>query len=303
MASLSLLRKILPPQVKSILRPIYQGYLNICHKLFRTFFKLIQNILGKSLFFQMYHFLNGEIEKTVVVDGIVFDAAEHRPHERAVTLHSKEPDTIHWINDYVKEGEVFYDVGANIGVFSLYSALKRDARVLAFEPMATNYDILNKNIYLNDLSERITAYNIACNDMTELSEIALSAYIAGYAGHQFVSAGEIPDAQNSVFNQGVFGVSMDDLVYQFGLPAPRHVKIDVDGNEFRIVRGMSKLFLNGEIKSLAVELDLETRTSDVEAVNTIEAHGFRRLTNSKYLNKQYLSWTNVRNYYFVRDSG
>ena len=78
-----------------------------------------------------------------------FEVSNYIPYTRAVTLFTKEPETIAWIDDRVLPGDVFYDIGANIGVFSLYSAKVKKATVIAFEPHAKNYGILNENIFLN----------------------------------------------------------------------------------------------------------------------------------------------------------
>ena len=71
---------------------------------------------------------------------------------RARTLFSKEPETIEWIDGF-KDGDVFWDVGANIGVYSLYASIGRRIEVLAFEPSASNYLLLNRNIEYNHLSQ------------------------------------------------------------------------------------------------------------------------------------------------------
>src|SRR5689334_19678778 len=66
---------------------------------------------------------------------------------RAETLLSKEPETIRWIDSF-SPGSVFWDIGANIGTFSLYAGLGHDISVVAFEPAAANYYVLSRNIQL-----------------------------------------------------------------------------------------------------------------------------------------------------------
>jgi len=73
---------------------------------------------------------------------------------RALSLRLKEPDTLQWIDGFGAD-EVFWDVGANVGVFGLYAAKRRGVRVLAFEPSASNYMVLCRNIRLNALEERV----------------------------------------------------------------------------------------------------------------------------------------------------
>ena len=63
---------------------------------------------------------------------------------------SKEPGTLAWIDTCFKEGDVFYDVGANIGQYSLYAALRhKNIKVYSFEPESQNYAALNKNSSLD----------------------------------------------------------------------------------------------------------------------------------------------------------
>ena len=70
---------------------------------------------------------------------------------RATTLLSKEPETIQWIDGF-KDGVVLWDIGANVGVYALYAAIRRKASVLAFEPSAPNFHVLSRNIHLNSLT-------------------------------------------------------------------------------------------------------------------------------------------------------
>ena len=57
---------------------------------------------------------------------------------RARGLLTKQRGTIAWIDSF-QPGSVFWDIGANIGSYALYAALRRDVKVVAFEPAAVNY--------------------------------------------------------------------------------------------------------------------------------------------------------------------
>src|SRR6266446_5011490 len=78
---------------------------------------------------------------------------------RTQTLLTKEPQTIAWI-DAMEHGAILWDIGANVGCYSLYAA-KRGLRVIAFEPSAANYAVLIRNIRLNQMQLPIDAYCIA----------------------------------------------------------------------------------------------------------------------------------------------
>ncbi|MDA0225662.1 MAG: FkbM family methyltransferase, partial [Proteobacteria bacterium] len=67
---------------------------------------------------------------------------------RVESLYTKEPDTIDWLCSMTRE-DLLFDVGANVGMYTIFAAATRGTRVLAFEPEAQNYGILNTNIHGN----------------------------------------------------------------------------------------------------------------------------------------------------------
>jgi FkbM family methyltransferase len=224
------------------------------------------------------------------------------PLRRANTLLTKEPDTILWLQTYIKKDDVFYDVGANVGVFSLYSAIKCKAKVIAFEPMCANFELLNRNIYINKLSENITALNVALNDCSIVAKLNVSSFLPGKAGHGFNNDLLSPTSTivEPDFKQGVLGLSMDDFIDLFSQPFPNHIKIDVDGNEPKILKGMEKTLQDRRLKTIAIELDTENREQDAHVIELLEAAGFEELEDKAYLNTTSVSWTHVRNHFFVR---
>ena len=73
---------------------------------------------------------------------------------RVNTFFTKEPETLAWINGF-KKNETFFDIGANIGLYSCYAAKKIQCNTFAFEPSFFNLELLSKNIFINDLSNSI----------------------------------------------------------------------------------------------------------------------------------------------------
>jgi FkbM family methyltransferase len=295
------LRRVLPKPVKDALRSPWRGVLALGRGSVRLVLGLVRALLGHHLFLALCHACGREIDYTVEVAGIAFEAREPRPYERARELLTKETDTIVWLDRHVGRDEMLYDIGANIGVFGLYAAVKRGARVAAFEPMCTNYDILNRNIRLNRLDGRMAAYCLAFNDRTMVSRLAIGGFVAGKSGHTFDHAlAGTPGELSPEFSQGMIGLTVDDFIDKFGQPFPNHIKIDVDGNEPRIIAGMKRTLADARLKSIAIELDLERREADRDTVKTIEAAGFAKLAGEEYVNLAYVSWTSVHNYFFVR---
>ena len=82
---------------------------------------------------------------------------------------TREPETVEWIAEYVKSQDVFYDIGANIGLYSIFAAKlhRGDLKVYSFEPESQNYASLNRNVYLNGLSDAITTLCMAVSDSSD----------------------------------------------------------------------------------------------------------------------------------------
>jgi FkbM family methyltransferase len=226
--------------------------------------------------------------KIIYSEGIAFDASERRVKVRAQSLMTKEPDTIFWLKNYVNAQETLFDIGANIGIFSLYAAKHRGARVYAFEPESSNYYLLNKHIYLNGLDEKIQAYNIALNDTNTLSSLNLRKWEPGGSINNFGEARDhFHEAFSPVFKQGVIGLSLDSLISNFELPAPHHIKIDVDGNELQILKGMRETLKNPVLKTIAVEVNVNLAdTGDMH--DLLIDGGFRQLETPQLINQKYL---------------
>ena len=64
--------------------------------------------------------------------------------------------------DALHEGDVLVDVGANIGFFTVYAAVHRRASVVAFEASTVLFSVLEKNIAINGVRDRVLAYPIMC---------------------------------------------------------------------------------------------------------------------------------------------
>lgn len=294
-----MLRRILPAPVKALLRSVYRFVIWWPKAAFGGAMGILNLALGRRRLLSLIHYFGADLKKTLVIDGITFDASHPIPHRRAVTMLTKEPDTIAWVDDFMKAEDVFYDVGANIGVFSLYAAARKKVTVLAFEPLASNYSILNENIHLNDLSGSITALSIAMHDTTTLSALNVSEMRPGKAGHSFETPFGSAETLPPAFRQGMIGMRMDEFIERFEAPFPNHVKIDVDGNEPQVIEGMGEILSDVRLKSIAVELDSD-RPDHMALIDKITGFGFEPLEDERYVNQVYKALRPVYNHFFIR---
>lgn len=198
--------------------------------------------------------------------------------EYETRLHScrKEPDTVYWIETFMKEGDVFFDVGANVGAYSLVAAkfYNDTIKVYSFEPAFPNFAQLCKNIYLNNCQHSVIPLLIALSDKTSVGRFHYQNLIPGGALHTF---GEAIDYKGEVFTpvftQYMMSYRLDDLIDQFGIPKPNHIKIDVDGIERAVLEGAQKVLSNPSLRSLNVEL--EDGESERQITELLRAKGFK----------------------------
>ena len=188
---------------------------------------------------------------------------------------TREPETIAWIDGFDTPCR-FWDIGANIGVFSIYAGLRTDIEVRAFEPAAASYAALCRNIEANRLDERVWAYCLALGDRTELGRLYLSATNAGSVFNAFESTEDCFGNEIApVFRQGVIGFSIDGFRQQFGLPAPNYLKIDVDSIEERILEGGRQTLRDPELRSVLIELEAKETVRNSRLIEALEAAGFQ----------------------------
>jgi FkbM family methyltransferase len=201
----------------------------------------------------------------------------------------KEPFTVEWIHTHVGAGDVFYDIGANVGVYSLIAAKQPGgpARVFSFEASYASVASLCANVVINGVGDHITPMPVALSDRTGMNVFSLRDLEPGAARHA-LGAVATEDGP-AVYQQPVMTYRLDDLIAAFDLPAPNHIKLDVDGGELEVLEGAAKTLASPTLRSMLVEVS----TSLSGAVTEIlERHGLRLHSKVAVLNKagEYAVW-------------
>jgi FkbM family methyltransferase len=212
----------------------------------------------------------------VSVDGttVLYEATNALTRWRAETVFSKEPLTLEWILGFDR-GSVFVDVGSNVGTYAILAAVVRNAMTVAFEPEASNFAQLCRNISVNRVGDRVTAYCAALSNLRSAGRLYLSAEGTGGSVHSFgASVGHDLRERKSGATQGCFAFTLDELVSGGHCPAPNYVKVDVDGFEHLVVDGARETLGSENVKSVLVEVNpvLEPHR---RMVNTLQSMGFK----------------------------
>jgi FkbM family methyltransferase len=189
---------------------------------------------------------------------------------RAATLLDKEAGTIGWIRSEVRPGDVFYDVGASIGVYTLVAARRvgEDGAVYAFEPHLANAQALLHNVRQNELGGSVKVLSCALSDRERYIDFDyLSDRPATY---------DVPDSQkrelSPLFSELKHATTLDRLVEGGFARPPSLVKIDVDGAELQVIQGMRNLLL-GDNRPRSVQVEVNRQSKDA-VDDFMEEHGF-----------------------------
>jgi FkbM family methyltransferase len=259
----------------------------------------------------------GEQQRSEVVEGLLasmisrveadghtlrFLAATPLLLGRARSVLSKEPDTIRWIGQ-IGAAEVLWDIGANVGVYTIYAAAVRGARVLAFEPSADNYMVLCKNVEINALADLVTPYCVALAGNTGLGVLNSQSRAMGGALHQFGEPGDTSrywPAKNGLHAQGMLGFSIDDFIQKFSPPFPAHLKIDVDGLELNILQGAAATLRDPRLRSVMVELSMSDANERDRGMALMSEAGLQLVSRGDL---QEAAGSVAANHLFVRAGG
>lgn len=273
--------------------------LNIATSLLKKTISIAGKKLAPQISAQLAENLSPTISQSTNLGKILFFSPGVLPVYRAQTLLTREPETIEWINTF-KESDILWDIGANVGLYTLYAAKKGHA-VLAFEPSPSNYYLLGRNIEINKLDNKVLAYCIALNDISKLDTFYMSNPELGGALNTF---GEATDWQGKPLSfqlrQAMIGFSIDDFIKQFNPPFPNHIKIDVDGIEEKIIIGAKETLDDKRLKSILIELDTNRKEYFQRVTKIFENAGFILSKKEQTIERENSEFSTVFNHVYSR---
>jgi FkbM family methyltransferase len=169
-----------------------------------------------------------------------------------------ESNTLASLRNYLRPGMVCMDIGANAGFYTLLMARRvgQGGRVYAFEPTATTFCWLGQNIALNKL-ENVVAENVAVTDQAGTVEFRVGP--PELTVYNSISEVSHPGAKAGRFER-VFvpTISIDDYCARKKIDRVDCVKIDVEGAEFQVLKGMRRTLESNRDIVLLVEFGQTT---------------------------------------------
>ena len=251
---------------------------NVLKILIKSFSKLLVYSLSKirlgRYILDKLHFNITEKKKVIFYKGLrlEFYVPNRLSYYRVNTFSTKEPETLNWIDGF-GEKTVFWDIGANIGLYSCYAAKKKQCKIYAFEPSIFNLEWLGRNIQLNELVEKIVVISVPLTEtisenMLNFSSIEWSGALTTF-GQNYTHDGK---ELKKNFGFSTIGMSIDDAKNLMKIPQPDYIKVDVDGIEHLILKGGRKVLSN--TKELLVEVNEKFEKNKKDCFETLDDLGF-----------------------------
>jgi len=188
-----------------------------------------------------------------------------------------EPNLTAWIAERLRPGDVFVDVGANIGYFSLLASrvVGPEGRVVAIEASPEVFGLLRRNLELN-ATRNVRAVNVAISD----GEACVQLYSApGHDSGRTTAAQSWAEEQHFTASSKVRALPLPAVLHEEEIRAARVIKIDVEGYEWQVVSGMAEM-----LKACRpdVEIMVEVTPAVLQTQNRTSADLIRILASSGF---------------------
>ncbi len=170
---------------------------------------------------------------------------------------------------FLRKEDVFADIGANIGSYSILASGVNKATTIAFEPSATTFLQLQKNITINHLENKVKAFSLALGAKVETLYFTTALDTINHVVPEY----EMKNTENRV---EVNVDTLDNIAKEQGVPSL--IKIDVEGFETEVINGMEKTLADKTLKAIIIELNgsgLRYGYDENEIHKKLLSHGFQ----------------------------
>ncbi len=298
------------PATERSLKIVVKKLSLFCFKILSFLDKIFNIITKRSILVWFKEFIQNESYKKIQIlnQKINFFIPNQLVEWRVDTFHTKEPETLDWIDTFDKSGDfIFWDIGANIGLYSIYNSLKhKKSQTISFEPSTSNLRVLSRNISINNLFDRIKIFTAPLTKGENKFLIMKEGEFQ--EGGALNSFGENFDFEGKKFsskmNYQIYGTNINYLIGNKILDIPDYIKIDVDGIEHLILEGGNKYLNNKKIKSLSIEINENFTEQHEKVIEIMKKNDFKILhkkhSEDLFKNDPYNKFIRTFNYIFIR---
>ena len=170
---------------------------------------------------------------------------------------------------FLREGDYFVDIGANVGVYTILASAEIKAHSIAIEPVPSTFQNLKNNILVNDIDKKVTSLNIGLGSKKEVLKFTKSFDTVNHVAEKDDT--DTVDVQVEI---------LDNLLKSSQIPAL--IKIDVEGFETEVLNGAEEVLKNEKLKAIIIELN---GSGDRYGFNEENIH--KKLVSLNFLPHQY----------------
>lgn len=188
-----------------------------------------------------------------------------------LVMYTKLPEfyEMKFIKRLIRTADIAIDVGSNMGSYSLICASQmRTGKVFAFEPSKVAYKGLLENIHINNLRDKIIPFNTAISD----KEAILPFTNESTSETSHISYGQVSSSSK------IKSFSLDKFVGRQQIKKIRFIKIDVEGYEFNVLKGATKILTSGMVDYLLVEINRNSLSYGInpsETIGLLKSYGYK----------------------------
>jgi len=253
-------------------------------RIIRKLAKLMITVFGLNtnnrLSVELQQLLDPEIKVNIGNNqSVLFTTGHGRLLWRANTLFTEEELIIDWLNSFSKD-DVFYDIGANVGMYSVYVSKIKDIKVYSFEPEINNIQLLYSNLYKNKLLNNCTIVPIAADNETKIKPFFIREFTKGGALNTIGRKTFYKSQNDNFFTNDTLCSKVDEIIDTYNFIKPTKMKIDVDTNELRVVEGLLKTLDYKQLTEIYIELDFEQEEHQ-KVIEILKQKNFQILDKEK----------------------
>mgnify|MGYP005817436737 CR=1 FL=1 len=203
----------------------------------------------------------------------------HEPSEMGFVLHALRPE------------DLFVDIGANIGSYTILSAGAVGAKAISIEPIPQTFSRLKSNVALNDLTESVKLLNLGISHQSGVLNFTRS--------FDTLNRVALPDEQLDCIEVSVR--TLDDVMQGY---TAHLIKIDVEGHERAVLRGAIETLKKPDLKAVIMETNSSGKkygVDDSELIEEMRRYGFFPYTYDPLERKLAVTPEGASNSIFVRD--